>query len=308
MPGKVLAIDTPAALVAARGAADAGGGIHRLPGGRQRASGPEPGRHAPSAAPRAGARPRRNRRPALASASTSAVGLHAARGAGAAARPGPAGVGLLGSVVLMIVFGYGISLDVEDLRFAVLDRDQTPESRDYVAGSSPARGTSSSSRRSSTTPSWTGGCAAASSPGDRDPARLRPRREARPRRPRSAPGSTAPCRCVPRPSGATCRACTRLAADLARLDSAGSTPARWPTIEIRYRYNPDFKSLYAMVPGIIADPAALDPGHADGAQRGAREGARLDHQPLRHARRRGWNSCWASSSPTWRWRCSISSC
>jgi ribosome-dependent ATPase len=32
---------------------------------------------------------------------------------------------LLGSVILMFVMGYGISLDVEDLTFAVLDRDQT---------------------------------------------------------------------------------------------------------------------------------------------------------------------------------------
>ena len=31
----------------------------------------------------------------------------------------------------MIIMGYGISLDVENLTFAVLDRDQTPVSRDY---------------------------------------------------------------------------------------------------------------------------------------------------------------------------------
>ncbi|MDY0012509.1 MAG: ribosome-associated ATPase/putative transporter RbbA [Rhodocyclaceae bacterium] len=39
---------------------------------------------------------------------------------------------LLGSVLLMFVLGFGISVDVEDLRFAVLDRDQSPESRDYI--------------------------------------------------------------------------------------------------------------------------------------------------------------------------------
>jgi len=39
---------------------------------------------------------------------------------------------LLGSVILMFVMGYGISLDVEDLAFAVLDRDQTATSHDYV--------------------------------------------------------------------------------------------------------------------------------------------------------------------------------
>ncbi|MGB5231403.1 MAG: ribosome-associated ATPase/putative transporter RbbA [Desulfoprunum sp.] len=39
---------------------------------------------------------------------------------------------LLGSVILMFVMGYGISLDVEDLAFAVLDRDQTATSHNYV--------------------------------------------------------------------------------------------------------------------------------------------------------------------------------
>jgi ribosome-dependent ATPase len=35
-------------------------------------------------------------------------------------------------VLLMFVLGFGISMDVEGLRFAVLDRDQSPESRAYV--------------------------------------------------------------------------------------------------------------------------------------------------------------------------------
>ncbi len=38
----------------------------------------------------------------------------------------------LGSAILMLVLGYGISLDVEDLSFAVLDFDQTTVSRDYT--------------------------------------------------------------------------------------------------------------------------------------------------------------------------------
>ncbi|MBX4927883.1 ribosome-associated ATPase/putative transporter RbbA [Rhizobium binae] len=40
---------------------------------------------------------------------------------------------LIGSVVLMFVLGYGINMDVKDLAFAVLDRDDTVTSRDYVA-------------------------------------------------------------------------------------------------------------------------------------------------------------------------------
>jgi len=39
---------------------------------------------------------------------------------------------LLGCVLLMFVMGYGINMDVEDLTFAVLDRDQTTTSRDYT--------------------------------------------------------------------------------------------------------------------------------------------------------------------------------
>ena len=39
---------------------------------------------------------------------------------------------ILGPILLMIVFGYGISLDVDHLPFAVLDYDGTPASRYYV--------------------------------------------------------------------------------------------------------------------------------------------------------------------------------
>jgi len=39
---------------------------------------------------------------------------------------------LLGPIILMIAFGYGITFDVEDIGYAVLDRDQSPESRLYL--------------------------------------------------------------------------------------------------------------------------------------------------------------------------------
>ncbi len=39
---------------------------------------------------------------------------------------------LLGPVILMIAFGYGITLDLEHIAYAVLDHDQTPESRNYL--------------------------------------------------------------------------------------------------------------------------------------------------------------------------------
>ncbi|POA73522.1 ribosome-associated ATPase/putative transporter RbbA [Pseudomonas sp. GW531-T4] len=39
---------------------------------------------------------------------------------------------LLGALFMMVIFGYGISLDVENLAFAVYDQDQTPQSRAYL--------------------------------------------------------------------------------------------------------------------------------------------------------------------------------
>jgi ribosome-dependent ATPase len=45
---------------------------------------------------------------------------------------------LMGSLILLLVMGYGITMDVEDLKFAVLDRDQTSLSQNYsmsIAGS-----------------------------------------------------------------------------------------------------------------------------------------------------------------------------
>ena len=48
-------------------------------------------------------------------------------------------IALAGTLILMLVFGFGITLDVDRVKFAVLDFDQSPESRLYVdqyAGSS----------------------------------------------------------------------------------------------------------------------------------------------------------------------------
>ncbi len=39
---------------------------------------------------------------------------------------------LLGSLILMFIIGYGVSMDVEDLSYAILDRDQTTLSQNYA--------------------------------------------------------------------------------------------------------------------------------------------------------------------------------
>ena len=46
---------------------------------------------------------------------------------------------LLGSLILLFIIGYGISMDVEDLSFAVLDHDQTTTSQAYVLNLSGSR-------------------------------------------------------------------------------------------------------------------------------------------------------------------------
>jgi ribosome-dependent ATPase len=118
------------------------------------------------------------------------------------------GFSLFGTTLLMLVFGFGVSTDVNNLSFAVLDHDQSPESRAYLEelrGSSyftekPALGdygdlenrlrsgnikALSKSRPASVATS------SADVPSG------------------SAPGSTAQCRSAPRPSAATSRRCTR---------------------------------------------------------------------------------------------------
>ncbi len=45
----------------------------------------------------------------------------------------------LGTVILMLIMGYGITLDVEHLKYAVLDRDQTNVSIDYVVNVAGSR-------------------------------------------------------------------------------------------------------------------------------------------------------------------------
>ena len=114
---------------------------------------------------------------------------------------------LLGSAILMFVMGYGISLDVENLTFAVLDRDQTSLSRDYtlnLAGSRyfseriPIKDYAELDRRM---------CAGEISLAIEIPAGFgRNLRRGAPVA--SAPGSTAPCRPALKPYVVMCRACT----------------------------------------------------------------------------------------------------
>ncbi|MBP8204118.1 MAG: ribosome-associated ATPase/putative transporter RbbA [Giesbergeria sp.] len=53
--------------------------------------------------------------------------------------PVRATLALVGSLVLMIVIGFGINMDVEKLKFAVLDRDQSTLSQSYIQSLSGSR-------------------------------------------------------------------------------------------------------------------------------------------------------------------------
>jgi ribosome-dependent ATPase len=129
--GKVLASDTPQALVEQRGAASLEEAfIAWLQEAQPTAAVPE--EPAPAAASHPNARP--------------APGLQSARLFSYSRRealelrrdPVRSTLALLGTVILMFIMGYGISMDVEDLRFAVLDRDQTLSSQGWsqnIAGS-----------------------------------------------------------------------------------------------------------------------------------------------------------------------------
>lgn len=118
--GRVLASDTPAALVRASGTATLEQAfIHVLQ--RNLPSQVEP------PAPAAGQPPRQRRfSPGRALSYSRREALELRRD------PVRATLALLGSVILMFIIGWGISLDVEDLRYAVMDQDQSTLSHDYA--------------------------------------------------------------------------------------------------------------------------------------------------------------------------------
>jgi len=158
---------------------------------------------------------------------------------------------LLGSVILMFVMGYGISLDVEDLTFAVLDRDQTTVSRDYALnldGSRyfierpPIADYADLDRRMR---SGELSLAIEIPPGfARNLARGRPVEigawidGAMPMRAETARGYVQGMH-------------AQWLATKAREAGHGQALAGLVNIETRFRYNPDVKSLVAMVPAVI---------------------------------------------------------
>ncbi|MEA5097275.1 MAG: ABC transporter permease, partial [Burkholderiaceae bacterium] len=158
---------------------------------------------------------------------------------------------LLGSVLLMSVLGYGVSMDVEDLRFAVLDQDHSPESRAYIeniAGSryflqqKPITDSTELERRMHS--------------GELTVALEIPPNFGRDLRRNSNPEIAAWVDGAMPFRGETTLGYVRGMHQLYVLnlitEATGATPKLMPTdIALRYRYNQDFRSIYAMVPGVI---------------------------------------------------------
>jgi len=157
---------------------------------------------------------------------------------------------LLGTAILMFVFGYGISLDVENLSYAVLDRDQTTLSQNYALNLSGSRYFIEHPPLANYTDldqrMRAGELALAVEipPGfARDVARGKAVQigawvdGAMPRRAETVRGYVQGMH-----QGWLVDMATR------RLGQSATGPA---TIETRFRYNPDVKSLPAMVPAVI---------------------------------------------------------
>ncbi len=165
--------------------------------------------------------------------------------------PVRATMALLGTAILMFVVGYGISLDVENLTYAVLDRDQTTLSQNYslnLSGSRyfverpPLTGYADLDRRMRA-----GELALAIEipPGfARDIKRGTPVQigawvdGAMPRRAETVQGYVQGMH-------------QGWLLDMAKRRLGQSSPASPATIATRFRYNPDVKSLPAMVPAVI---------------------------------------------------------
>jgi ribosome-dependent ATPase len=239
--GRVLACDSPAQLVAAVGAADLEAAfVWHLRTAQEEPSGGD-GNVLTSAPHR-----------------TSAARFSAARLAAYARRealelirdPVRVAFAFVGSAILMAVFCYGISLDVRDQRFAVLDLDRTPESRAYVAAFEGSPYFAGIEAPASSAAAWR----------------------------QLAEGRASLTLEIPPGFGADLRAGHRPEV-LAVVDGAmpfkgetvesyvhgvhggflealardeGVPSPRRATIETRFRYNPSFKSVNAMAPGMPA--------------------------------------------------------
>ena len=253
--GRVLATDTPAGLVARRGAKtleDAFIGYleETIQARSPKISTPkvmrQPAAPTPARAPRAAFSPRR-------------LAAYAIRESLELVRdPIRLGFGLFGTALLMVVFGFGVSTDVNNLSFAVLDRDQTNASRAYLEelrGSAyftekaPITGYGDLYRRLQS-----GNVSAAI---EIPPGFGRDIKRGRPAFVSATVDGAMPFRAQ------TIRGYLQGIQTLYLADPGVTTTLPMPppaaTVVTRYKYNQDFDSIYAMVPSNISLMLALFP-------------------------------------------------
>ncbi|WP_085316684.1 ribosome-associated ATPase/putative transporter RbbA [Derxia lacustris] len=156
---------------------------------------------------------------------------------------------LLGPLLLMTVFGYGITFDVEGLSYLALDRDGSPESRLYLEGFASSR--------------YFRNLGAVTDPAALDTALKRGdvkfTVEIPPGFGRDLRQGRVPEVMVGIDGSMPFRAETSRGyiegvhhAFIARIAADNGVSIAQPfTVEERYRYNQDFRSVYAMVPGVL---------------------------------------------------------
>src|SRR5262245_25167520 len=134
--GKVLACDAPQKLIEERGATSLEEAFIGYMEDAIAASAPPAADKGPRVAPTAPAEPAPAPVPAKASRIPLPVRrmLAYARNEAVQIRRDPVRLAFAfgGSALLMLVFGFGITTDVKHIRYATLDRDQSPESRSYL--------------------------------------------------------------------------------------------------------------------------------------------------------------------------------
>jgi ribosome-dependent ATPase len=254
--GRVLATDTPAGLIKARGVGTLEDAFISY---LEEATGSRASATEDLAPSGDGGRPVRPPTPDRSSFSLRRLFAYAIRETLELLRdPIRLGFSLFGTTLLMLVFGFGVTTDVNNLSFAVLDHDQSPESRGYLEefrGSSyflekaPLRDYAELDRRLRS--------------GDLDaaveipPGFGRDIKRGRPTWVGAWVDGAMPFRAE------TIRGYLQSMHRIYLADPAVKTtvPAAPPPadIEVRFKYNQDFDSIYAMVPANMALLLALFP-------------------------------------------------
>jgi ribosome-dependent ATPase len=137
--GEVMASDTPAALIEARGVETLEDAFIAYLVDASRDDAPPPARQDSESAPLVGeiGKNGNNRHGWISPRRLGAYSLR--EGMEILRDPIRLAFALGGTILLMLVFGFGISFDVEDLTYAAFDRDQTSQSRRYLENFSGSR-------------------------------------------------------------------------------------------------------------------------------------------------------------------------